>query len=77
MDNIEENEVRFTMRMNADLYEELKEQARLNRRSIAKELENIVDLQLHKDSIIELPEEVAKRLNAYIAKFIKENMNTK
>ena len=67
MENIDENnEVRFTMRMDAVLYEELKLQAKLNRRSIAKELENIVDYYLHQDECIEIPKPIAKELEKYI-----------
>lgn len=39
MDTIETNEVRFTMRMESDLYERIKEIAKKNKRSIAKEIE--------------------------------------
>lgn len=40
-------EVRFTMRMNKKLYEQLKECAASNHRSIAKELEHITDAALN------------------------------
>lgn len=43
MDTINDDEVRFTMRMETALYERLKESAKKNKRSIAKELEYIVD----------------------------------
>lgn len=61
MDTNNENEVRFTMRMDAGLYEQLKESAQKNRRSIAKELENIVDLYMNQDIVVTLPEEIAKK----------------
>lgn len=46
MDTIDNNdEVRFTMRMDKELYEKLKNSAKVNKRSIAKELEYLVELQ--------------------------------
>lgn len=63
-----EDYVQFTMRMDKTLYEELKQSAKLNRRSIAKELENMADTYLHKDSIIELPAEIANKLFAFMEK---------
>lgn len=72
MENIEDNnEVRFTMRMDGALYEELKAQAKFNRRSIAKELENIVDFYFHKDDCIEIPKSIAKELERYINNWLK------
>ncbi len=74
MENIEDNnEVRFTMRMDAALYEELKQQAKFNRRSIAKELENIVDFYLHKDECIEIPKPIAKEIEKYIDNWLKSH----
>lgn len=46
MDTIDNNnEIRFTMRMDKELYEKLKASAKVNKRSIAKELEYLVELQ--------------------------------
>lgn len=42
-----DDEIRFTMRMDKELYEKLKESAKVNKRSIAKELEFIVELQFN------------------------------
>lgn len=75
MEEINTNEVRFTMRMDAALYEELKEEAKLNRRSVAKELENIVDIHLHKDSYIQIPEPISKKLEEYIRNWLEEHSN--
>lgn len=48
MDTINnDDEIRFTMRMEKELYEKLKESAKVNKRSIAKELEFIVELQFN------------------------------
>jgi len=63
-----ENYVQFTMRMDKDLYEELKQSAKLNRRSIAKELENMVDICLHKENIVDLPADIANKLFAFLEK---------
>lgn len=57
-----EEYTQFTMRMDNGLYEQLKESAQKNRRSIAKELEHIVDLYINQDVVITLPEELAKKL---------------
>ncbi|MCM1339916.1 MAG: hypothetical protein NC191_09625 [Muribaculaceae bacterium] len=56
-----EEYVQFTMRMEKTLYEELKESAQKNRRSIAKELEYITDLYINQDMVITLPEDLAKK----------------
>lgn len=40
------SEIRFTMRMENELYEKLKQSAIRNRRSIAKELETATELYL-------------------------------
>ncbi|TPG86840.1 Arc family DNA-binding protein [Brevibacillus laterosporus] len=37
------NEKRFTLRMNADLFERIKEQAEINKRSVAKEIEFLIE----------------------------------
>ena len=70
MDEIRDDEVRFTMRMEKELYELLKDSAKENRRSIAKELEYITDLHLRAHSrSVPLPEE----LNLKLIEFIQEN----
>lgn len=74
-DNIEENEVRFTMRMEANLYNELKEHAKKNRRSLAKELENIVDAYLHKENIMSIPEPIAIQFGNYIEEWLRKHSN--
>lgn len=43
MVQINTNEVQFTMRMDAPLYEKLKENALKNRRSIRRELEHMAE----------------------------------
>ena len=73
MDNIEDNEVRFTMRMESALYEQLKKSAQKNRRSIAKELENIVDIHLNKKDYVLIPEPIAQQLNEYISDWLKKH----
>ena len=37
---------RFTLRMDGDLFKKISDSAKRNRRSVAKEIEHIVDLQL-------------------------------
>lgn len=51
MDTIDTNEVRFTMRMENDLYERIKETAKKNKRSIAKEIEYHLEQSLEKDTV--------------------------
>lgn len=46
--NTIETEVRFTMRMDNSLYEKLKVEAVKNKRSIAKEIEFIVEEEIHR-----------------------------
>lgn len=46
--NTIENEVRFTMRMDNFLYEKLKTEAIKNKRSIAKEIEFMVEEEIHR-----------------------------
>lgn len=41
-DIMPENEKRFTLRINAQLFERIKKQAAINRRSVAKEIEFIL-----------------------------------
>ena len=45
-----DNETRFTMRMETSLYNLLKESAKRNKRSVAKELEYITETYLKNDS---------------------------
>ncbi len=59
---MEEEVVQFTMRMEKNLYEQLKESAKANRRSIAKELEYLTDLHLNRGTPIEVSDEVAAKL---------------
>lgn len=40
---------RFTLRMDADLFETIKERAELNKRSIAKEIEHLLENYLKKE----------------------------
>ncbi|WP_370858491.1 Arc family DNA-binding protein [Megamonas funiformis] len=49
------NEKRFTLRMNADLFELVKQSAERNKRSTAKEIEFIIEDFLKKNNI--LPDE--------------------
>ncbi|MED4083902.1 Arc family DNA-binding protein [Halalkalibacterium halodurans] len=37
---------RFTLRLNNDLFEKVKEEAEKNKRSVAKEMEYILELQI-------------------------------
>ena len=46
--NTIENETRFTMRMENSLYEKLKVEAVKNKRSVAKEIEFIVEKEIHR-----------------------------
>ena len=50
--NVGENEVRFTMRMENNLYEQLKKRAARHKRSVAKELEYITEQTIKNDEII-------------------------
>lgn len=43
-----ENEKRFTLRMNAELFSKLEKQAKENKRSVAKEIEFIIEKSLNK-----------------------------
>lgn len=70
---MEENYVQFTMRMEAGLYEQLKKSAQKNRRSIAKELENIVDIYINKNDYILLPAPIAKQLEDYITDWLAKH----
>lgn len=63
---MEENNVQFTMRMDKDLYEQLKQSAQKNRRSIAKELEHITDDYLNHIVPINLPKQFADSLMEWI-----------
>lgn len=49
MDTIDTNEVRFTMRMENNLYERIKDVAKKNKRSIAKEIEFQLEQNLQND----------------------------
>lgn len=64
---MEEKVVQFTMRMDADLYEQLKESAKKNRRSIAKELEYLTDFHLNQREPIELPDDVAQKFFEFMS----------
>ena len=65
----ESNEVRFTMRMESGLYEQLKESAQKNRRSLAKELEHIVYNHFNNEKYEPTPEQLAMFYS-----FIEERM---
>ena len=43
------NDKRFTLRMNKDIFELVKEQAKKNKRSVAKEIEYLLEKNLRKD----------------------------
>lgn len=67
MDTIDTNEVRFTMRIENNLYERIKEAAKKSKRSIAKEIE----YQLEQYQLLEygiVPPEF-KALDHYVDKF--------
>lgn len=49
MDTIDTNEIRFTMRMDSNLYERIKETAKKSKRSIAKEIEFQLEQNLQND----------------------------
>lgn len=63
---MEENYVQFTMRMEKGLYEQLKESAAKNRRSIAKELEHITDDYINQIVPIDLSKEVVDKFMDWI-----------
>lgn len=69
MDYTDDNEVRFTMRMNAQLYEQLKQSAKENRRSIAKELENMADIYLNKDCVVTFPQDIGEKIIKMLEKY--------
>lgn len=70
---MEENYVQFTMRMEKNLYEQLKESAIKNRRSIAKELEHITDDALNNLVPVTLPKEIAEEFLKRIKQYPNEN----
>lgn len=70
MDTIE-NEIRFTMRMEVGLYEQLKQSAQKNRRSIAKELEHIVDLHFNENIPVNLPQDIANQFLKMLEEYKK------
>lgn len=73
MDEIRDDEVRFTMRMEKELYELLKDSAKENRRSIAKELEYITDLHLRAHSrSVPLPEELNQKFIEFVEEYFKK-----
>ena len=63
---MEENQVQFTMRMDKDLYEQLKESAKRNKRSIAKELEYLTDFHLNQGKSINLPEDIVHKFIEFL-----------
>lgn len=63
---MEENYVQFTMRMDKDLYEKLKESAKRNKRSIAKELEYLTEFHLNEGTPIRLPDDVASKFIEFL-----------
>lgn len=73
MDNMEDNEVRFTMRMEKGLYEQLKESAAKNRRSIAKELEYLTDFHLNQGEPIELPDNIAGEFMNKLVELLRQS----
>ncbi len=68
MDTINnDDEIRFTMRMDKKLYEKLKESAKVNKRSIAKELEYLVELQFdNSNDLCEQIEDIKRLLSQAI-----------
>ena len=66
MIDTEENEVRFTMRMDKNLYEQLKKSAKKNRRSIAKELEYLTDFHLNQGTPITMPDNIANKFIEFL-----------
>lgn len=58
-----DTEKRFTLRMDKDLFERISKHAKINRRSVAKEIENAVAMyvdycdEAHKDYLYNFPEE--------------------
>ncbi|AGR47581.2 putative Arc-like DNA binding domain [Brevibacillus phage Osiris] len=48
------NEKRFTLRMDADLFERIKEQAEKNKRSVAKEIEFLIEKHLEEVESIKI-----------------------
>lgn len=63
----ETNEVRFTMRMSSDLYERLKQRANRLKRSIAKEIEYIVEQKITADE-----KEINNQFLGLVAALMKE-----
>lgn len=73
MEEIKENEIRFTMRMDSDLYETLKESAKQNKRSIAKELEYITEMHFKEpNKIFWLPNDLNQKFSEFIKKCVEE-----
>jgi len=73
MEEIRDDEIRFTMRMEKELYELLKESAKENRRSIAKELEHITDLHLRARSrAVPLPDDLNQKFLEFIEEYFKK-----
>lgn len=67
MDTIDTNEIRFTMRMESDLYERIKEAAKKNKRSIAKEIEyQLEQYQLFEEGLI--PPSIRELMSEYTRK---------
>ena len=62
--------VQFTMRMDAKLYEQLKQSAQEHRRSIAKELENIVDVHFNNREQI-----LSDELTADFIEYLRDKKN--
>ena len=70
----ENNEVRFTMRMESGLYKQLKESAQKNRRSLAKELEHIVYNHFNNEKY-EPTQEQLKMFYSFIEERMKDRDN--
>lgn len=67
-----EEETQFTMRMESNLYEKLKLRAKRNRRSIAKELENITAVAIEAEE--KTLENILKKIFAEYEKVQPENL---
>lgn len=63
---MEDNYVQFTMRMDKDLYEQLKESAKRNKRSIAKELEYLTDFHINQRVEFNVPDKIANKFIEFL-----------